>query len=173
MMFYQYFYITAVYLCGFFSSILSLSFLQTPSWFPTDNQSKLNGLFFIKNISTTKAPNVTKTNLNIQPQVIFPYLLKQINLKKSTFTQQFKILKYKCVYVPTDFFLLKFVSADVVLTFILHNFQGFSEINITVIECPTWREGKETADKRVLLDVIKAVKTEKSEQEGRIIVLSR
>uniref|UniRef100_A0A8W8NTJ8 Receptor-type tyrosine-protein phosphatase kappa n=1 Tax=Magallana gigas TaxID=29159 RepID=A0A8W8NTJ8_MAGGI len=90
---------------------------STASWFPTDNQSKLNGLFFVKNISTTKAPNVTKTKLNIQPQ-------------------------------------------------------GFSEINITVIQCPTWREGKETADKRVLLDVIKAVKTEKSDQEGRIIVLS-
>lgn len=46
-------------------------------------------------------------------------------------------------------------------------------MNITVIECPTWKEGKETADKRVLLDVIKAVKTEKSDQDGRIIVLSR
>lgn len=91
------------------SILLSLSFLQTPSWFPTDNQSKLNGLFFVKNLSTTKASNVTKTKLNIQPQVIFPYFLKQNNLNKSTFIQQFQILTYKCVTVPTDIFLLKFV----------------------------------------------------------------
>lgn len=84
--------------------LLSLSFVQTPSWFPTDNQSKLNGIFFVKNISTTKAPNVTKTKLNIQPQVIFPYFLKQNNLNKSIFIQQFKILTYKCVTVPTDIF---------------------------------------------------------------------
>lgn len=56
---------------------------------------------------------------------------------------------------------------------ILHIVQEFTEINITVVECPTWKEGKGTTDKRVLLDVIKAVKTEKSDQEGRIIVLSR
>uniref|UniRef100_K1PK35 Receptor-type tyrosine-protein phosphatase U n=1 Tax=Magallana gigas TaxID=29159 RepID=K1PK35_MAGGI len=51
---------------------------------------------------------------------------------------------------------------------------GFIETDacITVIDCPTWEEGKGTTDKRVLLDVIKAVKTEKSDQEGRIIVLS-
>lgn len=59
--------------------------------------------------------------------------------------------------------------------FILHIVQGFIEADgcITVIDCPTWEEGKGTTDKRVLLDVIKAVKTEKSDQEGRIIVLSR
>lgn len=102
MMLYQYFNIIAVYLCAIL--LLSMSFLQTPSWFPTDNQSKLNGLFFVKNISTTKAPNVTKTKLHIQPQVIFPYFLKQNNLNKSTFIQQFKILTYKCVNVPTDIF---------------------------------------------------------------------
>lgn len=102
MMLYQYFNIIAVYLCAIF--LLSMSFLQTPSWFPTENQSKLNGLFFIKNISTTKAPNVTKTKLNIQPQVIFPYFLKQNNLNKSTFIQKFKILTYKCVNVSTNIF---------------------------------------------------------------------
>lgn len=80
------------------------------------------------------------------------------------------------MYVSLDFFLkfnVLIPNLFLVLTFILHNVQGFSEMNITVIECPTWREGKWTADKRVLLDVIKAVKTEKSDQEGRIIVLSR
>lgn len=102
MMLYQYFNIIAVYLCAIF--LLSMSFLQTPSWFPTENQSKLNGLFFIKNISTTKAPSVTKTKLNIQPQVIFPYFLKQNNLNKSTFIQQFKIITYKCVNVSTNIF---------------------------------------------------------------------
>lgn len=61
------------------------------------------------------------------------------------------------------------------VVFILHIVQGFIETDacITVIDCPTWEEGKGTTDKRVLLDVIKAVKTEKSDQEGRIIVLSR
>uniref|UniRef100_A0A8W8NU22 Receptor-type tyrosine-protein phosphatase kappa n=1 Tax=Magallana gigas TaxID=29159 RepID=A0A8W8NU22_MAGGI len=90
---------------------------STQAWFPTANHSKLNGLFVIKNTSSTQASNVRITNLNIQKQ-------------------------------------------------------EFTKINITVVECPTWKEGKGTTDKRVLLDVIKAVKTEKSDQEGRIIVLS-
>nr|XP_022311632.1 receptor-type tyrosine-protein phosphatase epsilon-like [Crassostrea virginica] len=47
-----------------------------------------------------------------------------------------------------------------------------SDIRITVLECPTWIERQSTADKRVLLDVIKEVKTEKTSQEGRILVLS-
>ena len=51
--------------------------------------------------------------------------------------------------------------------------QENSDIRITVLECPTWRERQSTADKRVLLDVIKEVKTEKTYQEGRILVQSR
>ena len=51
--------------------------------------------------------------------------------------------------------------------------QETSDIRITVLECPTWRERQSTADKRALLDVIKDVKTEKTHQEGRILVLSR
>lgn len=38
---------------------------------------------------------------------------------------------------------------------------GFNQMNITVLECPTWREKQSTSDKKVILDVIKAVKTEK------------
>ncbi|XP_065938479.1 receptor-type tyrosine-protein phosphatase epsilon isoform X4 [Magallana gigas] len=100
-------------------NISQSSEFETPSWFPTENRSKLNGLYVFKNISSTQASNVRITNLNIQKQ-------------------------------------------------------GFIETDgcITVIDCPTWEEGKGTTDKRVLLDVIKAVKTEKSDQEGCIIVLS-
>ncbi|XP_065938473.1 receptor-type tyrosine-protein phosphatase epsilon isoform X3 [Magallana gigas] len=102
-----------------YNSYYNAVLIQTPSWFPTENRSKLNGLYVFKNISSTQASNVRITNLNIQKQ-------------------------------------------------------GFIETDgcITVIDCPTWEEGKGTTDKRVLLDVIKAVKTEKSDQEGCIIVLS-
>nr|XP_022311761.1 receptor-type tyrosine-protein phosphatase epsilon-like [Crassostrea virginica] len=47
-----------------------------------------------------------------------------------------------------------------------------NDMRITVLECPTWKERQSTADKRVLLDVIKEVKTEKINTEGRILVLS-
>lgn len=46
-------------------------------------------------------------------------------------------------------------------------------MDITVLECPTWREKQRTSDKRVLLDVIKAVKAEKTNKNGRVLVLSR
>uniref|UniRef100_A0A8W8NS85 protein-tyrosine-phosphatase n=1 Tax=Magallana gigas TaxID=29159 RepID=A0A8W8NS85_MAGGI len=50
---------------------------------------------------------------------------------------------------------------------------GFNEMDITLLECPTWSERLKKGDKRVLLDVVKAVKTEKSDQKGRVLVLSR
>ena len=43
----------------------------------------------------------------------------------------------------------------------------------TVLECPTWRDGQLTENKRILLDIIKEVKTEKNNQEGQILILSR
>lgn len=46
-------------------------------------------------------------------------------------------------------------------------------MDITLLECPTWGEGQNKGNTRVLLDVIKAVKTEKSDHEGRVLVLSR
>lgn len=46
-------------------------------------------------------------------------------------------------------------------------------MDITLLECPTWGERLKKGDKRVLLDVVKAVKTEKSDQKGRVLVLSR
>lgn len=61
-------------------------------------------------------------------------------------------------------------------SFFLHfifTFQGFNEMDITLLECPTWRERQKQGDKRVLLDVVKAVKTEKSDHKGRVLVLSR
>lgn len=54
-------------------------------------------------------------------------------------------------------------NLDAIFMCFLHIVQEFNEINITVVECRTWKEGKGTIDKRVLLDVIKAVKTEKSD----------
>lgn len=46
-------------------------------------------------------------------------------------------------------------------------------MDITLLECPTWGERQKQGDKRVLLDVIKAVKSMNSDQKGRVIVLSR
>ncbi|XP_078327619.1 receptor-type tyrosine-protein phosphatase alpha-like [Crassostrea virginica] len=50
--------------------------------------------------------------------------------------------------------------------------KGSNDIGITVLECPSWNSEQLTVDKRVLLDVINEVKTEKTYQEGRIIILS-
>ncbi|XP_078327505.1 receptor-type tyrosine-protein phosphatase epsilon-like [Crassostrea virginica] len=50
--------------------------------------------------------------------------------------------------------------------------KGSNDMGITVFECPSWNDGQLTVDKRVLLDVINEVKTEKTYQEGRIIILS-
>uniref|UniRef100_A0A8W8NVN9 protein-tyrosine-phosphatase n=1 Tax=Magallana gigas TaxID=29159 RepID=A0A8W8NVN9_MAGGI len=50
---------------------------------------------------------------------------------------------------------------------------GFNEMDITLLECPTWGERLKRGDKRVLLDVVKAVKTEKSDHKGRVLVMSR
>ncbi|XP_052694681.1 receptor-type tyrosine-protein phosphatase epsilon-like [Crassostrea angulata] len=91
---------------------------STSKWFPSENQHKFNGIFYVKNMSSTRSPNVKLTRLNIQPT-------------------------------------------------------GFNEMDITLLECPTWGERLKRGDKRVLLDVVKAVKTEKSDQKGRVLVLSR
>ncbi|XP_078330759.1 receptor-type tyrosine-protein phosphatase kappa-like [Crassostrea virginica] len=49
---------------------------------------------------------------------------------------------------------------------------GLGDLEITVLECPTWRDGQLTENKRILLDIIKEVKTEKNNQEGQILILS-
>eukprot|EP00105_Crassostrea_gigas_P001765 XP_011414057.1 PREDICTED: receptor-type tyrosine-protein phosphatase epsilon-like [Crassostrea gigas] len=46
-------------------------------------------------------------------------------------------------------------------------------MDITLLECPTWGEKQKKGDKRVLLDVIQAVKAEKSNHKGRVLVMSR
>lgn len=53
------------------------------------------------------------------------------------------------------------------------NIKGFNEMDITLLECPNWGERLKKGDKRVLLDVVKAVKTEKSDHKGRVLVMSR
>ncbi|XP_052694743.1 receptor-type tyrosine-protein phosphatase alpha-like [Crassostrea angulata] len=90
---------------------------STSKWYPSEGQTKFDGMFDIKNLSSTKASNVTINRLNIQPT-------------------------------------------------------GFNQMDITVLECPKWREKQKTSDKRILLDVIKAVKTEKTNEKGRVLVLS-
>nr|XP_034321702.1 receptor-type tyrosine-protein phosphatase epsilon [Crassostrea gigas] len=91
---------------------------STSIWYPSsEGQTKFDGMFYIKNLSSTKAANVTINRLNIQPT-------------------------------------------------------GFNQMDITVLECPKWREKQKTSDKRILLDVIKAVKTEKTNEKGRVLVLS-
>lgn len=46
-------------------------------------------------------------------------------------------------------------------------------MDITILECPKWREKQKNSDKRILLDATKAVKTEKTNEKGRVLVLSR
>ncbi|XP_065938486.1 receptor-type tyrosine-protein phosphatase alpha [Magallana gigas] len=90
---------------------------STSKWYPSEGQTKYDGMFYMKNISSTKASNVTINRLNIQPT-------------------------------------------------------GFNQMDITVLECPKWGEKQKASDKRILLDVIKAVKTEKTNAKGRVLVLS-
>lgn len=40
-------------------------------------------------------------------------------------------------------------------------------MDISVFECPTWREKQKTSDKRIILVVIKSVKTEKTNTKGK------
>ena len=69
--------------------------------------------------------------------------------------------------------ILFLVLCNIPLKCSLKIFQGSNDMGITVFECPSWNSGQLTVDKRVLLDVINEVKTEKTYQEGRIIILSR
>ena len=69
--------------------------------------------------------------------------------------------------------ILFLVLCNIPLKCSLKIFQGSNDMGITVFECPSWNSGQLTVDKRVLLDVINEVKTAKTYQEGRIIILSR
>lgn len=69
---------------------------------------------------------------------------------------------------------LEIQNAQYLLFFyLLITFKGFNEMDVTLLECPTWGKRQKKGDKRVLLDVIKAVKTERSDHKGRVLVLSR
>nr|XP_022305535.1 receptor-type tyrosine-protein phosphatase alpha-like isoform X2 [Crassostrea virginica] len=73
-------------------------------------------------------------------------------------------------------FTIKHVSeakgSNVKMTKLILQAKENNDMRITVLECPTWKERQSTADKRVLLDAIKEVKTQKINTEGRILVLS-
>lgn len=66
----------SIYLLIFISVNLkfrhAVFFLQTSKWYPSsEGQTKFDGMFYIKNLSSTKAANVTINRLNIQPTVYF------------------------------------------------------------------------------------------------------
>ncbi|XP_056002460.1 receptor-type tyrosine-protein phosphatase alpha-like isoform X2 [Ostrea edulis] len=63
-------------------------------------------------------------------------------------------------------------SDNVSTTKIILDCKGGSEKQITVLECKAWKDGEAAVNKRPLLDVIKEAKSEKPNQEGRILILS-
>nr|XP_022311625.1 receptor-type tyrosine-protein phosphatase epsilon-like isoform X1 [Crassostrea virginica] len=110
-------------------------------------------------------------------------LVRDFNARIVVFLCPIKDLASSSAWFPTKTqvkfvgdFTIKHVSeakgSNVTMTKLVLQSKENSDIRITVLECPTWREGQSTADKRVLLDVIKEVKTEKTYQEGRILVQS-
>nr|XP_022306098.1 receptor-type tyrosine-protein phosphatase alpha-like isoform X1 [Crassostrea virginica] len=110
-------------------------------------------------------------------------LVRDFNARIVVFLCPIKDLASSSAWFPTKTqvkfvgdFTVKHVSeakgSHVTMTKLVLQSKENSDIRITVLECPTWRERQSTADKRVLLDVIKEVKTEKTYQEGRILVQS-
>ncbi|XP_078329583.1 receptor-type tyrosine-protein phosphatase alpha-like [Crassostrea virginica] len=110
-------------------------------------------------------------------------LVWKFNVRIVVFLCPMKDLASSSVWFPTKSqvkivgdFTVKHVSeasgSHITMTKLILQSKETSDIRITVLECPTWRERQSTADKRALLDVIKEVKTEKTYQEGRILVLS-
>nr|XP_022305063.1 receptor-type tyrosine-protein phosphatase epsilon-like [Crassostrea virginica] len=110
-------------------------------------------------------------------------LIRDFNAQIVVFLCPIKDLASSSTWFPTKTqvkfvgdFTVKHVSeakgSHVTMTKLILQTKGNNDIRITVLECPTWRERQSTADKRVLLDVIKEVKTEKTYQEGRVLVLS-
>ncbi|XP_078329579.1 receptor-type tyrosine-protein phosphatase epsilon-like [Crassostrea virginica] len=110
-------------------------------------------------------------------------LVRDFNARIVVFLCPIKDLASSSAWFPTKTqvkfvgdFTVKHVSeakgSYVTMTKLVLQSKENSDIRITVLECPTWRERHSTADKRVLLDVIKEVKTEKTYQEGRILVQS-
>ncbi|XP_078330682.1 receptor-type tyrosine-protein phosphatase epsilon-like [Crassostrea virginica] len=110
-------------------------------------------------------------------------LVRDFNARIVVFLCPIKDLASSSAWFPTKTqvkfvgdFTVKHVSeakgSNVTMTKLILQSKEVSDIRITVLECPTWKEGQSTADKRVLLDVIKEVKTEKTYQDGRILVQS-
>nr|XP_022311639.1 receptor-type tyrosine-protein phosphatase alpha-like [Crassostrea virginica] len=110
-------------------------------------------------------------------------LVRDFNARIVVFLCPIKDLASSSAWFPTKTqvkflgdFTVKHVSeakgSNVTMTKLVLQSKENSDIRITVLECPTWRERQSTVDKRVLLDVIKEVKTEKTYQEGRILVQS-
>nr|XP_022306102.1 receptor-type tyrosine-protein phosphatase epsilon-like [Crassostrea virginica] len=110
-------------------------------------------------------------------------LVRDLNARIVVFLCPIKDLASSSAWFPTKT-QVKFVGditvkhvseakgSNVTMTKLVLQSKENSDIRITVLECPTWSERQSTADKRVLLDVIKEVKTEKTYQEGRILVQS-
>nr|XP_022311638.1 receptor-type tyrosine-protein phosphatase epsilon-like [Crassostrea virginica] len=110
-------------------------------------------------------------------------LVWDFNARIVVFLSPIKHLASSSLWFPTETqvkcvgdFTVKHVSeakgSHVTITKLILQSKKNSDIRITLLECPTWGEKQSTADKGVLLDVIKEVKTEKKYQEGKIVVLS-
>ncbi|XP_078327534.1 receptor-type tyrosine-protein phosphatase alpha-like isoform X2 [Crassostrea virginica] len=113
----------------------------------------------------------------------FLRLVRDFNIQMVVFFGPIKDIKSSSTWFPTKNqskllgnFTLKHVSSthtpNITNNKLILQSQGLGDLEITVLECPTWRDGQLTENKRILLDIIKEVKTEKNNQEGQILVLS-
>ncbi|XP_062567727.1 receptor-type tyrosine-protein phosphatase alpha-like isoform X1 [Saccostrea cucullata] len=114
----------------------------------------------------------------------FLRLIRDFDAGVVVFMCPIKDLKSTSLWIPTKSehknlgkFTLKLASSTNSPNFasrkIVLQSEGGRTIEITVLECKAWKEGKLTIDKRALLDLIKETKTEKfKHKEGRIAILS-
>ncbi|XP_061170756.1 receptor-type tyrosine-protein phosphatase alpha-like isoform X1 [Saccostrea echinata] len=63
-------------------------------------------------------------------------------------------------------------SANVSKANILIKLKGLSSMKVTVLECQKWKEGQSIADKRDLVDIVKAAKSENFDHGNRLLILS-
>nr|XP_022303638.1 receptor-type tyrosine-protein phosphatase alpha-like isoform X2 [Crassostrea virginica] len=113
----------------------------------------------------------------------FLRLIRDFNIQMVVFFGPIKDIKSSSTWFPTKNqskllgnFTLKHVSSthtpNITNNKLILQSQEIGDMETTVLECPTWRDGQLTENTRILLDIIKEVKTEKNNQEGQILVLS-
>ncbi|XP_062567726.1 receptor-type tyrosine-protein phosphatase epsilon-like [Saccostrea cucullata] len=114
----------------------------------------------------------------------FLRLIGDFDARVVVFMCPIKDLKSTSLWIPTKSehknlgnFTLKLASSTNSTNFasrkIVLQSEGGRTMEITVLECKAWKEGKLTIDKRALLDLIKETKTEKFKHKGgRVAILS-